>query len=362
MPNYTYTHFIHENIAPSGAKRIGVYNDKGNKVCTIPLGNLAPVQKTKLYSFAAIADVHIPSNTAVADLQNALTFVENSDCTFTCIAGDLTNGGTDAQLKTFQNTAANYVKPIYAIPGNHEATSGAIPFDRMTSYTGYPLYYSFGVRSDGTCEEMDVGARVDDGDAGGDDGDYGPIRGKTYGDSVKDVFIMVGHYKWTQKPFSLRELQWLSDTLERNKDKRCFVFTHVFPWGGAGNALGKYTENIWSGTRGTEFENLMKHYKNVTLFHGHSHFKLEYQEADKTANYSSAQGYRSIHIPSISVPRDILTDGTNNGDNYIADEPESEGYIVDVYDDCIVLNGRDFIDNDKNGHWIGIATYKIDTT
>ena len=40
---------------------------------------------------------------------------------------------------------------------------------------------------------------------------------------------------------------------------------------------------------------------------------------------------------------------------------ESEGYIVDVYDDYIILNGMDFIDNDQDGNIIPIATYKIDT-
>ena len=40
---------------------------------------------------------------------------------------------------------------------------------------------------------------------------------------------------------------------------------------------------------------------------------------------------------------------------------ESEGYIVDVHNDCIVLNGRDFIDNENDGHFLPIATYKIDT-
>jgi hypothetical protein len=80
------------------------------------------------------------------------------------------------------------------------------------------------------------------------------------------------------------------------------------------------------------------------------------QEVDEKANYSSEVGYRSVHIPSLSVPRDVV-DGTTN---YIY--AESEGYIIDVYDDYIVLNGRDFIDNDKDGHIIPIATYKIDTT
>ena len=58
----------------------------------------------------------------------------------------------------------------------------------------------------------------------------------------------------------------------------------------------------------------------------------------------------------MAVPRD--PDGTNLTEIYA----ESEGYIVDVYDDCIILNGRDFIDNDADGHWLPIATYKIDTT
>ena len=80
------------------------------------------------------------------------------------------------------------------------------------------------------------------------------------------------------------------------------------------------------------------------------------QEIDKKANYSENVGYRSVHIPSLSVPRD-LSDGATT---YIY--AESEGYIVDVYDDYIILNGRDFIDNDNDGNIIPIATYKIDTT
>ena len=63
-----------------------------------------------------------------------------------------------------------------------------------------------------------------------------------------------------------------------------------------------------------------------------------------------------MHIPSLSAPRDEI-DGTLS-----SIYAESEGYIVDVYDNYIILNGRDFIDNKKDGHEIPIATYKIDTT
>lgn len=325
---YKYTHFILENIAPKDAKKIIVYDGNGKVVYDIHLGRMKQPTSDKLYSFCALSDVHITYDTANTDFQRALTYVENSDCMFTCICGDLTDNGSDSQLAIYKNVVDTYAKtkPVYAIAGNHEAGEGVVAYDRTTPYTGYPLYYSF-----------------------------------TQGD---DVFIMVGTYRWVQTsaqpyniPLSTEELQWLYETLEANRNKRCFVFQHIFPWGGSGNANGAYPHDIWSGKFGTAFENLMKHYKNTILFHGHSHFKLDLQEADKTANYSSAKGYRSIHIPSLSVPRDIADSG-----GYETIYAESEGYIVDVYDNYIILNGRDFIDNDKDGNIIPLGTYQIDTT
>jgi hypothetical protein len=41
----------------------------------------------------------------------------------------------------------------------------------------------------------------------------------------------------------------------------------------------------------------------------------------------------------------------------VDDRTASQGYIVDVYDDCIVLNGWDFIENKP----IPLGTYKIET-
>ena len=323
---YKYTHFIRENTAPKGAKKIGIYDDKGNKSFHISLGNLTPVEKNKLYSFCALSDIHIAYETANEDFQRALHYVNDSDCEFTCICGDLSNDGSDSQLSTYRNVVNIYAgeKPVYAIAGNHEAGETFVEYERMIPYTGYPLYYSF-------------------------------TRGE-------DVFIMLGTYRWVTSsaspenmPLSVEELQWLYETLEENRNNRCFVFQHIFPWGGSGNALGVYPHDIWSGKIGTVFENLMKHYKNIVLFHGHSHLRFYLQELDKTANYTVANGYRSIHIPSLSVPRDM------DGLSYTNIYAESEGYLVDVYDDCIVLNGCDFIDHATDGHWLPIATYKIET-
>lgn len=333
---YKYTHFIPENVTPIGAKKISVFNAVGKKVYEMPVGKLAPAlnKEDKLYSFCALSDIHLTYDTANADFQRALTFAENN-CDFTCIAGDLTNSAADeSQLALYKNIVDTYAptKPVYAITGNHEHYNGYSD-KYLEKYTGQPLYYSF-----------------------------------TKGD---DVFIMLGHYGaykgdgigWLpSEMLSLEELQWLYETLEANRNKRCFIFQHVLPHEhGVGNPKGLYKSALlWyvnDGGLGQAFIELLRHYKNTILFHGHSHTRLDLQEIDKKANYSSENGYRSVHIPSLAVPRELSEDESKLEYVYA----ESEGYIIDVYENCIVLNGRDFIDNEADGHWLPIATYKIDT-
>ena len=316
-----YTDFIPQNVAPLSARRIGIYNDQGNRVGQIPLGTLTPPNPAKkLYSFGALSDVHIVYQTAQEDFQKALTYLnEQEDVAFTCICGDLTDQGTAEQLAQYKAAVDAYSPdtPVYAIAGNHEAYDGTpVTTAKIQPYTGHPFYYSF-----------------------------------THGE---DVFIMVGCY--TQNAgniFTVEELQWLQETLEANCNKRCFVFQHVFPWGDSGNANNAYAYgDLFAGTKGDVFKSLMQHYKNTVFFHGHSHMKFELQQVDKKANYSDAFGYRSVHIPSLAVPRDIV-DGTLT--NIYA---ESEGYIVDVYPNGIHLRGRDFV----RGEFLPIASYWLDTT
>lgn len=327
-----YNYFIKENISPKHAKEISVFNGNENKVGKIPLGRLKQQTNEVLYSFCAISDVHIGYDTADTDFQRVLTYVENNYVEFTCICGDLTANGTDEQLTQYKNIVTSYAKtkPVYAIGGNHESMWGDMTTARIQPYTGNPLYYSF-----------------------------------TKGN---DVFIMLSHYGkyegdgigWLSSKFvSQQELQWLYETLEANRNKRCFIFNHVYPWNdGVGDACRYYNGQYWltnDNGIGQAYINLLKHYKNVVLFHGHSHLRLYLQQDDDKANFSSSVGYRSIHIPSISVPRDRVDGSTS------VIYAESEGYIIDVYDDYIILNGMDFIDNDNDGKIIPLGTFKVDT-
>jgi hypothetical protein len=167
-----------------------------------------------------------------------------------------------------------------------------------------------------------------------------------------DVFIFLGQPSGNI-PMSDEALQWLYGRLEANRNKRCFIFVH--PNISTGNPLGAYVSNplftLW-GTKTTAFTNLLKHYKNTILFHGHTHTKFECQEQDKKSTYSNEDGFRSVHVPSSGTPRDVI-DGA-----LVTKYDESQGYLVDVYDDCIVLNGMDLINNKP----VPLGTYKIDTT
>lgn len=320
-----YTNLIAENIAPHNAKRIGVYNESGLRVGGISLGNLVKEKGQKLYSFGALSDVHIQYDTAPEDFQKALTYLnETEDVAFTCVCGDLTSNATAENLGVYKNYVNTYspATPVYSIAGNHESYSASwgqngeeTVVNLMETVIGQPIRYSF-----------------------------------THGD---DVFIMLGIVA-DYSSFGTGGLQWLYETLEANRNKRCFVFQHIRPDDACGNAYGIYTNDIWGGTEATVFESLIKHYKNVIFFHGHSHLKFALQTKTNLANIDTKFGRYSVHIPSLSVPKTGSIDGTNLTELF----SESEGYVVDVYENGVHLRGRDFV----KGEFLPIASYWLDTT
>lgn len=318
---------IPQNIALPNAKKIAIFNDNGTKVYSVPLGNLEPKSMgEKLYSFGALSDIHLQYETAQDDFRKALEYFNNVEkVAFTCVCGDLTQTGTPSNLAVYKNYVNTYSPntPVYAIAGNHESyaedwtqNGEETVKSLIETYTGKPLYYSF-----------------------------------THGN---DVFIMVG-ICGDGSNFGVGGLQWLYDTLEENRNKRCFVFQHIRPDDSCGNAYGIYANDIWNGTQSVVFENLMKHYKNVIFFHGHSHLRFNLQTRTNLANLDEKYGKYSVHIPSLAVPRTGDITGANSRKELYA---ESEGYVVDVYENHIVLRGRDFV----KGEFLPIATYCLDTT
>lgn len=339
---YIYKHFIPENTAPKGAKRIGVY--KGNeRICTVPLGRLTPVGKEPLYSFGLVSDTHITMNNERnrADFAKAMDLFEAYGCAFACNAGDITNVGFRAdgdKTTLFVDQFAEYKRicdlhpalPVYELCGNHESYVVAITenLSELETYTG----------------QGNIAYTV------------------THGN---DVYIFVGQ-STAGLPMSYDHMQWLYEQLEENRNKRCFVFFHSFLNDDSGNPLGIRDNSLFASftpTRLSVFKRMCEHYKNAIFFHGHSHMKFESQEFDASANYTEKNGFRSVHIPSCAMPRTLFQIVNEKGEiswdwhDDSQTDNESYGYIVDVYDDCIVLNGLDFASEKP----VPLGVYKIDT-
>ena len=339
---YKYTHFIPQNIAPSGAKSISVCDSNGNKIHTISLGRLKPPTKEKLYSFGILSDIHVHFNPYVAwqpisKFDNALTYFENKGCAFCVACGDLTNTGfylrtnesvsgteylDEQQFAKYKEICDKHTIPVYELMGNHESYYG-MPItnnlDKLETYTGK------GVLS------------------------YTIEQGN-------DLFILCGQPKdaWVM---SDADFTWLIETLETNKNKRCFVFVHSYIEEDSGDATDIRENSIFeSWSKKSAFMSLLRQYPNAILFHGHSHMMFESQQYDDNANYTERNGFKSVHIPSSGVPRELFWDDVNKKYYWQAKDGESQGYIVDVYDDCIVLNGIDLINNKP----IPLGTFKID--
>lgn len=362
---YVYRHLIPQNTAPSGAKKIGVYDSNGKRTCTISMGGLTPPTKEKLYSFGLVSDIHLwKTNTSTYSNSNekfdkALSCFENANCIFCVVCGDLTITGfyvrtndSDASTQTldegqfaqYKEICEKHTIPVYELMGNHESYYGMSitdNLDKLEIYTG----------------KRELSYTVAQGN---------------------DLFILCGQNHGSSV-MSDADFQWLGTTLEEHKDKRCFVFVHPYIEEDSGDPLDVRENSIfdyWGETKTTAFTKLLSQYSNVILFHGHSHMKFELQEVDVNANYTEKNGFKSVNASSLSTPRDILYTYDKGGVITETTVPDvsgqlgtliktaakgdgsaSEGYIVDVYDDCIVLNGWDFIENKP----VPLGTYKIDT-
>lgn len=368
---YKYKHFIPQNTAPSGAEFIRVYDNKGAEVCTIPLGRMTQPTKQPEYSFGLVSDIHVTTQ-AIHDsweeakrwypnpkFENALKYFKNQECNFCVICGDLTQSGFHlaantpinvGEFKVYEEICGKEesISPVYEIMGNHESYEMPIEGDLnvLPNYVG----------KEGQIENnFQLHYKVE-------------YKG--------DIFIFCGQPDETV-PMSEDAYKFLEGILSNpeNKDKRCFVFVHPVFISDSGDVCQVYENNENAGrpllslwNRGEELKTLLKSHPKVVLFHGHTHIKFEEQAKDKTLNYTQNNEFHSVHIPSLGRPRDVFPDKPKT-EQMVYCQFDSQGYIVDVYDDCIVLNGFSYPHKLENGAIIPavenpipvpLGTYKID--
>ena len=358
-----YTSFIKTNIAPYAASQIGVYNSNGERVGSIPLGNFKPAYGERLYRFGVLSDVHNETDQAdgnQSDIRNALNFFnQKEDIEFTCITGDLTqtsysNGNLATEMALYQAnlSAISNSTPVYPTTGNHDCPqSSDIDIDTFKSYAGISdLFTSDAVYSYEVTKTHQTSA----------------------GTTVTDHFLFLGmkRYNFTSSTYLDADITWLGNKLEAYKNDRCFVFTHMFFPDAAGNFREIYPSGNWlSGTQLANLKNLRNNYPRSIWFSGHSHWKwyLQAGEADAniwpTSNVGRTTAW-TVHLPSCASPIDSSICNPELSSTRVSMAGQSEGAIVDVYEDHIDIRAIEFKgpdDSDYVTRYLPIAQYRLYT-
>ncbi|HJS55980.1 MAG TPA: metallophosphoesterase, partial [Chitinophagaceae bacterium] len=104
------------------------------------------------FRFAHISDTHIGSNNAEEDLRRTIQSINNdSTIKFVILSGDITDFGSDAELRIAKQILDSLNKPWYIVPGNHDSgwsESGTNSFKKIfgseTFRFGYGGYLFLG--------------------------------------------------------------------------------------------------------------------------------------------------------------------------------------------------------------------------
>ena len=269
----------------------------GDSSSDLPLGD-------KLYTFGVTSDIHLrPDNYGhgIDDFNRTLPLLQNLGAEFIGISGDIGYNGNTNELELYQSALNNLATvPVHSVRGNHDK-----PFTdaNWQTYTG-----------------------------------FAPNHEMIYNGDVF-LFMSMDHVNNTTNAVEVgyaTGLAWLKKRLARYQGARIFVFCHYPPSGYSGLADGQYYGWTSTATEDDELVSALLQTKNVILFTGHTHYRLNVEETYDSVNIYRFNNSKAafVHVPSNSRPRD------KNGNTV---EQYSEGYIVDVYEQGVVIRGVDFV-------------------
>ena len=345
---------IYEYTAiPEGARTVLAYQGAFKKGQTdIPAGKQT-VNGDLLYSFGALSDVHFNRYLALLVLafRNALEFMDKSDVSLVAISGDISTKAEEDSFRKFSDIVSDFDFPVYSCTGNHDVGYDDI-WDQWHEYVNPDVYANPG-RTDIELAENGVDFLYK-----GDD-----LRG--------DVFIFFSQRYWDYNRPESRlledaQLDWLEEKFEQYRDHTVYLYFHTFmaddnndPTMGEGNLINNkgvtYDLTYTVGTADeVRLKALLKEYKNVIFFNGHSHWDFDSYTMNEQTNITSYGGNYAtfVHIPSVSSPRSVGPNDKDRSERYMR---SSQGYLVKVYADKIVLTGVEF----WGTRYLSYATFHI---
>lgn len=299
-----------------------------------------------LYTFGAISDPQLANDSYgsgsypndEAHLEAALETLSARDVDFVISSGDTVNDQNGnqtyaAEYKRYEKILAesSYSNPIYESNGNHDV---ATVWNKTGGYynNNEPFIKATGL--DSTAETINAGKP------------YYEITEPTTGDHFIFMALEGGFYTDRGTQFSTAQLDWLEGLLKKysNDGKNIFIIEHanIQGWGSGDKLTAPYYYDLGLNPENADvarFIELMETYKDCVVISGHTHLELSAQY-----NYSDNNGTSAvmIHNSAIGGVR-RLVDGTVDRTAVLG---LSEGYIVEVYEDCIVFNGANMYYNE----------------
>ncbi len=352
LPDYT--------AIPYGAEYILVeFEDELVDRFAIP-ENKKTLEDKLIYTFGTISDLHFNrydmengADVAETTFARSLQFFDGFDVSIVAMPGDISTDGEVEAFQTFNRIASEFDFPVYTTTGNHD-------LHEKFTLNNWQTYMNDGVYGEEKAEGV---LNVSD---NGLDFVYSGA------DTAGDVYIFLSQ---TTNNYGMlvnalmadAQLDWLAEQLQTYQDNRVYLFFHTFlnapgcdPLNSVGNLVNDlgwcyplfYTQGATDEVR---FRNLLREYDNVVFFSGHSHWAYHMQYMNEYLNISDYDegGATYVHVSSVSSPRttdgfQILWSGNDPG--------MSEGYLIEVYDDYILLYGCDFV----NGELLAYAVYRAD--
>jgi len=322
----TATYKFPQNVyIPNGATKFIAYTLNGDKLsknfvsCDLP-ENSDLVPTGFRYSFQVISDLHLRAN--ANELYNkhfdkALKDIKATDpnSKAVVVAGDITDNGLQTQydqLKAILNANKDKLPPFYYTLGNHEFQNSGLTWEQEVELfkknTDMPgLYFDF---------------KIND-----------------------SYFIVLGSEKEGLNAYlGTEQLKWLNNKLkeaEKNSKGPIFVINHQPLYN---TVSGSLPGQGWNGVEQDKMlRSMLDSHPRVIVFTGHTHWEL----TSKSPMYDGgAEGATYFNTASVGY---LWTDSQQHKDG-------SQGLFVEVYDDILLVRGRDFV----SGKWISEAQFMVD--
>ncbi len=324
-------------MIPTGAKKLLVYtsnlfNQLSEECFVIELPENAAFKDPgkPIVEFQVVSDTHVVDqkehtyNTNYVNMLNDIAKT-SPDSMAMFVVGDMVDNGWTAEYKKFVNLyeSVEGLPPYYLTLGNHDLFAGDLK------------------------EQINLFLK------------YANLPNGTHPKSSHYDFWLNGYHfvflgndnlvNMIDTTLNKETIEWLDKTLaeDRDENRPTFLFLHQ---GLANTVAGTIGEQGWDGVVDASvmrFKGVLRKYPEVIMFNGHSHWELDSERTMYPRTSALPTIFNTSAVAYLDTSYNIISGERLNG---------SEGYYIKVYEDKILVLGRDF----TTGQWKPSAQFYVD--